>query len=112
MYKYLLFGLFFFHSSFFSSLDHVSQLSPRESCSREELQEKWTELQLPMEQLETLLSLGNFGPEINWMAFFAHSCTALGGVRNRADATKLVINAVKGFYHRREVKLCCEGILS
>lgn len=62
--------------------DNVSQMSRRESCSREELQEKWTELQLPMEQLETLLSLGNFGPDISWMAFFAHACTALGGVRN------------------------------
>ncbi|XP_075907297.1 ropporin-1-like protein [Nelusetta ayraudi] len=56
-----------------------AQMSRRESCSREELQEKWTELQLPMEQLETLLSLGNFGPDISWMAFFAHACTALGG---------------------------------
>lgn len=64
------------------SFDLVSQMYPRESCSRQELQEKWIELQLPMEQFETLMSLGNFGPDINWMPFLAHACTALGGVRN------------------------------
>lgn len=68
-------------------LSLVSQMSPRESCSREELQGKWTELKLPMEQLETLLSLGNFGADINWMPFFAHACTALGGVRNIGKIT-------------------------
>lgn len=76
---------FFFFLSFhpyYLSLDLVPQMSPRESCSREELQEKWIEMKLPIEQLDTLLSLGNFGSDINWMPFFAHACTALGGVRN------------------------------
>ncbi|KAA8580888.1 hypothetical protein FQN60_013846 [Etheostoma spectabile] len=55
------------------------QLSPRQTCSKEELQEKWKGLCLPMDQLETLMSLGSFGSDINWMEFFALGCSALGG---------------------------------
>ncbi|XP_059183097.1 ropporin-1-like protein isoform X2 [Centropristis striata] len=55
------------------------QLSPRQTCSKEELQKKWKGLCLPMDQLETLLSLGNFGSDIDWMEFFALGCSALGG---------------------------------
>uniref|UniRef100_A0A3Q2ZVY7 Ropporin-1-like protein n=1 Tax=Kryptolebias marmoratus TaxID=37003 RepID=A0A3Q2ZVY7_KRYMA len=57
------------------------QLSPMQTCSREELQTKWKDLCLPAEQLETLLSLGSFGTEIHWMEFFALGCGALGTVR-------------------------------
>ncbi|XP_028425409.1 ropporin-1-like protein isoform X5 [Perca flavescens] len=59
------------------------QLSPRETCSKEELQKKWKGLCLPMDQLETLLSLGSFGSDINWMEFFALGCSALGGRMTR-----------------------------
>ncbi|XP_039983527.1 ropporin-1-like protein isoform X2 [Xiphias gladius] len=55
------------------------QLSPRQTCSKEELQRKWKGLCLPMDQLETLLSLGCFSSEIYWMEFFALGCSALGG---------------------------------
>ncbi|XP_049912718.1 ropporin-1-like protein [Epinephelus moara] len=55
------------------------QLSPGQTCSKEELQKKWRGLCLPMDQLETLLSLGSFGLDINWMDFFALGCSALGG---------------------------------
>ncbi|XP_070784567.1 ropporin-1-like protein [Enoplosus armatus] len=55
------------------------QLSPRQTCSKEELQKKWKGLCLPMDQLETLLSLGSFGSDIHWMDFFALGCSALGG---------------------------------
>ncbi|XP_047424373.1 ropporin-1-like protein isoform X2 [Mugil cephalus] len=55
------------------------QLSPSQTCSKEELQTKWKGLCLPVDQLETLLSLGGFGSDIDWMEFFALSCSALGG---------------------------------
>ncbi|XP_054893203.1 ropporin-1-like protein [Poeciliopsis prolifica] len=55
------------------------QLSPKETCSKEELQLKWKAICLPVEQLEALLSLGNFDSKINWMEFFALGCSALGG---------------------------------
>ncbi|XP_037549837.1 ropporin-1-like protein [Nematolebias whitei] len=54
------------------------QLSPIQPCSREELQTKWRGLCLPVEQLESLLSLGSFSTEIDWMEFFALGCGALG----------------------------------
>uniref|UniRef100_UPI0037E743AE ropporin-1-like protein isoform X2 n=1 Tax=Semicossyphus pulcher TaxID=241346 RepID=UPI0037E743AE len=55
------------------------QLSHRETCSKEELQKKWKGLCLHLDQLETLLSLGSFGLEFDWMEFFALGCNALGG---------------------------------
>ncbi|XP_041817798.1 ropporin-1-like protein [Chelmon rostratus] len=55
------------------------QLSAGQTCSKEELQKKWKGLCLPMDQLETLLLLGGFGSEIDWMEFFALCCNALGG---------------------------------
>ncbi|XP_015244979.1 PREDICTED: ropporin-1-like protein isoform X1 [Cyprinodon variegatus] len=54
------------------------QMSSRPMCSREELQMKWKDLGLPMEQLKTLLSLGCFSSEFSWIEFFALGCTALG----------------------------------
>ncbi|XP_068437969.1 ropporin-1-like protein isoform X2 [Clinocottus analis] len=55
------------------------QLSFKETCSKEDLQEKWKGLCLHMDHLETLLSLGSFDSDINWMEFFALGCSALGG---------------------------------
>nr|XP_061810360.1 ropporin-1-like protein [Nerophis lumbriciformis] len=54
------------------------QLSTAETCGREELQDKWKALCLPMDQLEDMLILGNFSMEISWMEFFALGCSALG----------------------------------
>uniref|UniRef100_A0A8C2XGQ8 Ropporin-1-like protein n=1 Tax=Cyclopterus lumpus TaxID=8103 RepID=A0A8C2XGQ8_CYCLU len=47
------------------------------SLHKEELQKKWKGLCLPMDQLETMLSLGSFGSDIDWMDFFALACSAL-----------------------------------
>ncbi|XP_026860253.2 ropporin-1-like protein [Electrophorus electricus] len=55
------------------------QLSFKETVMKGELQQKWKGLCLPMEQLETLLALGNFDLEMKWMHFFALGCSALGG---------------------------------
>lgn len=55
------------------------QLGSRKIFNMEELYKKWKDLCLPMEQLETLMSLGSFGPDIIWMDFFALGCSALGG---------------------------------
>ncbi|CAJ1082378.1 ropporin-1-like protein isoform X1 [Xyrichtys novacula] len=55
------------------------QLSHKQTCSKEELQKKWKGLCLPVEQLETLLLLGSFGSDIDWLEFFALGCSALGG---------------------------------
>ncbi|XP_077951926.1 ropporin-1-like protein isoform X3 [Gasterosteus aculeatus] len=64
------------------------QLSIRETCSEEELREKWRGLCLPTDQLETLLSLGSFGSDIDWMEFFALGCSSLGeGAPMRDDKT-------------------------
>ncbi|KAM3592861.1 uncharacterized protein V6R79_000613 [Siganus canaliculatus] len=53
-------------------------------CGKEELVKRWRGLCLPMEQLETLLSLGSFGSDIDWMEFFALGCSALGGTLMRS----------------------------
>uniref|UniRef100_H3C4H2 Ropporin-1-like protein n=2 Tax=Tetraodon nigroviridis TaxID=99883 RepID=H3C4H2_TETNG len=55
------------------------QLSHRQTCSRTELEKKWSGVCLPAEQLETLLSLGRFGADVDWMSFFALGCSTLGG---------------------------------
>ncbi|XP_066497167.1 ropporin-1-like protein isoform X2 [Hoplias malabaricus] len=55
------------------------QISPKETVLKEELLTKWKGLCLPTEQLETILELGNFDEQINWMQFFALGCSALGG---------------------------------
>ncbi|KAF7691608.1 hypothetical protein HF521_010575 [Silurus meridionalis] len=55
------------------------QLSSKKNVSREELEKKWKGLGLPVEQFDTLLTLGNFSSEVEWMNFFALGCSALGG---------------------------------
>ncbi|KAJ8010836.1 hypothetical protein DPEC_G00079260 [Dallia pectoralis] len=55
------------------------QLSSNKEISKEDLEQKWKGLCLPLEQLDTLLSLGNFSTNIAWMQFFALGCSALGG---------------------------------
>lgn len=41
---------------------------------------KWKGLSLPSDELDSLLSLGNFSDVIDWMQFFALGCSLLGGV--------------------------------
>ncbi|CAL8320840.1 unnamed protein product [Boreogadus saida] len=55
------------------------QLSHEQTCSREELQNKWKGLCLPMMQFETIMSLGDFSSEVHWMHFLALGCSSLGG---------------------------------
>ncbi|KAK7118387.1 hypothetical protein R3I94_022026 [Phoxinus phoxinus] len=55
------------------------QLAPKTIITKEELLWKWKDLCLPIEQLDTILALGNFSENINWMQFFALGCSALGG---------------------------------
>ncbi|KAM6978077.1 ropporin-1-like protein [Aplochiton taeniatus] len=55
------------------------QLSPLQTCNKQALEKRWRALCLPVEQLDTLLALGNFGPNIDWMQFFALGCSTLGG---------------------------------
>ncbi|XP_048365171.1 ropporin-1-like protein [Sphaerodactylus townsendi] len=55
------------------------QLSKKETVSLEELQIKWKNLCLPMEQLRSLLQLIDFVDGVEWMKFFALGCSALCG---------------------------------
>ncbi|KAL2085383.1 hypothetical protein ACEWY4_018703 [Coilia grayii] len=55
------------------------QLSSKNYTNKTELREKWKGLCLPLDQLDSILCLGNFTDEINWMLFFALGCSALGG---------------------------------
>ncbi|XP_066577593.1 ropporin-1-like protein isoform X2 [Amia ocellicauda] len=55
------------------------QLAPKENVTKEELEERWKDLCLPKEQLDSLLGLGNFETNVEWMKFFALSCSALSG---------------------------------
>ncbi|XP_072304503.1 ropporin-1-like protein [Eucyclogobius newberryi] len=57
---------------------HV-QLGSGTTCSMEDLKDKWKGLCLPMEQMQVLLSLGNFTSDIVWMDFFALGCSSLAG---------------------------------
>ncbi|XP_031439379.1 ropporin-1-like protein isoform X2 [Clupea harengus] len=51
----------------------------QQSLNRAELQMKWKGLSLPSDELDSLLSLGNFSDVIDWMQFFALGCSLLGG---------------------------------
>ncbi|XP_043082958.1 ropporin-1-like protein [Puntigrus tetrazona] len=55
------------------------QFAHEEIITKEKLFQKWKHLGLPVEQLDTILALGNFSESINWMQFFALGCGALGG---------------------------------
>ncbi|XP_056155772.1 ropporin-1-like protein [Lampris incognitus] len=63
------------------------QLSAGQTCSKEELQKRWRGLCLPMEQLESLLTLGSFTSSIDWIQFFSLGCSALG--RNIMSSLKI-----------------------
>ncbi|XP_015271954.1 PREDICTED: ropporin-1-like protein [Gekko japonicus] len=55
------------------------QLAKKETVALKELQIKWKNLCLPVEQLHDLLRLDNFDDGVAWMKFFALACSALGG---------------------------------
>ncbi|XP_063156269.1 ropporin-1-like protein [Candoia aspera] len=55
------------------------QLSGKKTVDLLDLQKKWKNLCLPMEQLRNLLRLDSFADGVEWMKFFALGCSALGG---------------------------------
>ncbi|XP_053324023.1 ropporin-1-like protein [Spea bombifrons] len=55
------------------------QLSSKAIVSETDLEEKWKDLCLPQEQLQCILTLDNFGNEVEWMKFLALACSTLGG---------------------------------
>ncbi|XP_039610317.1 ropporin-1-like protein [Polypterus senegalus] len=55
------------------------QLGYKGTVTRTELEQKWTDLCLPREQLRHLLMLGGFQESVEWRKFFALGCSALGG---------------------------------
>ncbi|XP_066482247.1 ropporin-1-like protein [Tiliqua scincoides] len=55
------------------------QLSEKETVDMPDLQRKWKNLCLPLEQLHNILRLDNFVEGVDWMKFFALACSALGG---------------------------------
>ncbi|XP_061445129.1 ropporin-1-like protein isoform X2 [Rhineura floridana] len=55
------------------------QLSEKGTVDIAELQKKWKNLCLPMQQLHNLLRLDEFVEGVEWIKFFALACSALGG---------------------------------
>ncbi|KAJ6661393.1 hypothetical protein lerEdw1_015021, partial [Lerista edwardsae] len=55
------------------------QLSEKGIVEMSDLQRKWKNLCLPMEQLHNILRLDEFVEGVDWMKFFALACSALGG---------------------------------
>ncbi|XP_069469855.1 ropporin-1-like protein [Ambystoma mexicanum] len=55
------------------------QLSSNQYVDVSELEQKWKDLSLPVEQLRSILALDNFGTDVEWMRFFALGCSTLGG---------------------------------
>ncbi|XP_059801380.1 ropporin-1-like protein isoform X2 [Hypanus sabinus] len=56
-----------------------NQLSPKNIVEEYELEEKWKDLGLPVQRLRSILQLGNFKYEVEWMKFLALACSDLGG---------------------------------
>ncbi|XP_063819920.1 ropporin-1-like protein [Pseudophryne corroboree] len=55
------------------------QLCAGVMVSREELEEKWRGLCIPLAQLHSILELDDFGREVDWLKFLALACSTLGG---------------------------------
>ncbi|KAM5157308.1 ropporin-1-like protein [Mantella aurantiaca] len=47
--------------------------------NEDELEKKWKDLCLPKAQLQSILELGNFEKEVEWLKFLALACSILGG---------------------------------
>ncbi|XP_043930567.1 ropporin-1-like protein [Protopterus annectens] len=60
------------------------QLSPQGYVEVGELRQKWKDICLPKEKLDSILELGNFASEVEWMKFLALGCSALGGTISSA----------------------------
>lgn len=64
------------------------QLGPRKVVSLQVVEEKWKDLALPKEQFDELVRIGSFAGEVEWLKFFALTCSTLG--ENITDAMKTV----------------------
>lgn len=64
------------------------QLGPRKLVKLSDLEQKWKDNCLPNERLYSLLQLGSFGDDIEWLKFFALACSALAG--NITSAMKVI----------------------
>ena len=62
------------------SFDKMLQLGPKKVVKLSDLEQKWKDNCLPNERLYSLLQLGSFGDDIEWLKFFALACSALAGV--------------------------------
>ncbi|XP_025030324.1 ropporin-1-like protein [Python bivittatus] len=74
------------------------QLSEKKIVDLQDLQKKWKNLCLPMEQLCNLLRLDNFVDGVEWMKFFALGCSALGGslLSSMKHACEILTNDPEG----------------
>ncbi|MBN3281267.1 ROP1 protein, partial [Polyodon spathula] len=74
------------HAEF--SIDHLKTLHEKfgSRCSvyPEELAEKWMELNLSEGLLRDIMTVGNFGEEVDWLKCIALACSALGGTITNA----------------------------
>ncbi|XP_032807684.1 ropporin-1-like protein isoform X1 [Petromyzon marinus] len=84
-----------------------TQMDSNEWVAREVLEERWVALCLPVEQLSSLLALGSFGPNVEWIKFFALACSSLGGTLARAlqHACELLSTDPEGGAARVPVKV-------
>ncbi|KAG8442615.1 hypothetical protein GDO86_011411 [Hymenochirus boettgeri] len=55
------------------------QLSEKVTVEITDLQQKWKDLCLPEEQLQSILELDNIQDDIKWLKFLSLGCSALGG---------------------------------
>ncbi|KAK6491017.1 ropporin-1-like protein isoform X1 [Huso huso] len=51
----------------------------KRTVEKAELEQRWKELCLPMEQLNSIIELGNFATDIVWIEFLALGCSAMNG---------------------------------
>ncbi|KAM6454318.1 ropporin-1-like protein isoform 1-T1 [Liasis olivaceus] len=74
------------------------QLSEKKNVELQDLQKKWKNLCLPMEQLRNILRLDNFVDGVEWMKFFALGCSALGGslLSSMKHACEILTNDPEG----------------
>ena len=55
-------------------------MGPKKKVALSELEQKWKDNCLPNERLYSLIQIGSFGDQIEWLKFFALACSALAGV--------------------------------
>ncbi|XP_071505020.1 ropporin-1-like protein [Diadema antillarum] len=64
------------------------QLGPKKVVTLADLEQKWKDNCLPKERMFSLVHIGSFGDEIEWLKFFSLACSALAG--NITSAMKVI----------------------